>query len=336
MRNIERDTLKYTDLLEQFLETNDEMYLTKAKEMSSTFVSRNIYPEEIVRIHQRALESLCKEQAQTYKKSLQFLLESLIAYRVAYEEFEQMNLERIELKSEIQVAANMQKTLLQTKKPNCPELDVGVISVPYRQLNGDYYYFSEDDKGMFSVAIADIIGKGVPAALSMSMIKYAMDSFYDETMRPSTALRHLNNLVERNVTADIFITMLLGQYDKKVNTFTFSSAGHEPGFVYRAKTATYEKMEAKGIVLGVIKQTEYEEYELKLEVDDRIILLTDGLTECKRGDRFVTKQEVVEVIEQFSHLSAQEQVEKVYAYFDEMDDFQLYDDFTLLIIRRVV
>src|SRR5699024_12732034 len=78
------------------------------------------------------------------------------------------------------------------------------------------------------------------------------------------------------------------------------------------------------------------EYKLKLEVDDRIILLTDGVTECKRGDRFVTKQEVIEVIEQFSHLSEQEQVEKVYAYFDEMDDFQLKDDFTLLVIRRVV
>lgn len=336
MRNIEKDTVKYTDLLQRYLETNDEMYLTKAKEMSSSFVSRSIYPEEIVRIHQRALESLYEEKAQTYKKSLQFLLESLIAYRLAYEELEQMNLERLELKSEIQVAANMQKTLLQTKKPICQELDVGVISVPFRQLNGDYYYFSEDDKGTFSVAIADIIGKGVPAALSMSMIKYAMDSFYDETMRPSTALRQLNHLVERNVTADIFITMLLGQYEQQENTFTFSSAGHEPGFVYRAKTGTYEEIDAKGIVLGVIKGTEYEEYELKLEVDDRIILLTDGVTECKRGDRFVTKQEVIEVIDQFSHLSAQEQVEKVYAYFDEMSDFQLKDDFTLLVVRRVV
>lgn len=336
MKNIEADTVMYTDMLRQYLETEDDTYLVKAKEMSSSFVSRSIYPEEIVRIHQQALESLYGEEAESYKKSLQFLLESLIAYRLAYEKFEKVNMERLELKSEIQVAANMQKTLLKTKKPICKELDVGVISVPYHQLNGDYYYFSEDQKGIFSVAIADIIGKGVPAALSMSMIKYAMDSFYDETMQPSTALRHLNNLVERNVTADIFITMLLGQYKKQTNTFTFSSAGHEPGFIYRSKTGTYEEIDAKGIVLGVVKHTEYEEYELELDVGDRIILLTDGVTECKRGERFVTKQEVIDVIDQFAHLSAQEQVEKVYAYFDEMDDFQLKDDFTLLVIKRVV
>lgn len=336
MKNIEKDAALYTEMLHQYLETNDEEYLLKAKDMSSSFVSRNIYPEEIVRIHQNSLEALYGNEATTYKKSLQFLLESLIAYRLAYEEFERMNRERLELKSEIQVAANMQKTLLKTNKPTCKDLDVGVISVPYLQLNGDYYYFSESDDGVFSVAIADIIGKGVPAALSMSMIKYAMDSFYDETMSPNIALRNLNNIVERNVTADIFITMLLGQYTKKSNTFTFSSAGHEPGFVYRAKSGTYEEIDAKGIVLGVVKQTTYEEYELELDIGDRIILLTDGVTECKRGERFVTKTEVLEVIDQFAHLSAQEQVERVYAYFDEIDDFELKDDFTLLIITRVV
>src|SRR5699024_9093604 len=108
MRNIEKDTAVYTDMLQKYLESNDEIFLVKAKEMSSSFVSRSIYPEEIVRIHQRALETLHGDEANTYKKSLQFLLESLIAYRVAYEKFEQINIERLELKSEIQVAANMQ------------------------------------------------------------------------------------------------------------------------------------------------------------------------------------------------------------------------------------
>src|SRR5699024_8099210 len=100
-----------------FLETNDEEYLSKAKDMSSSFVNRNIYPEEIVRIHMKAMDAIYGESVSEYKQSLQFLLESLIAYRVANSRFEQLNTERLELKSEIQVAANMQKTLLKTEIP---------------------------------------------------------------------------------------------------------------------------------------------------------------------------------------------------------------------------
>lgn len=336
MQNILKDTKIYTDLLEKFLQTNDEKYLMKAKVMSSSFVNRNIFPEEIVRIHMKAMDSIYGETVSEYKQSLQFLLESLIAYRVANSKFEQLNTERLELKSEMQVAANMQKTLLKTEIPTYKTLDIGAISVPYRQLNGDYYHFTEGENGILNFGIADVIGKGVPAALSMSMIKYAMDIFYDESMCPPTVLRNLNHIVERNVTANIFITMLFGQYNLATNVFKFASAGHEPGFIYRKATDRYEEMEAKGIVLGVVKKAQYEEYTLEIEVGDSIILLTDGVTECKRGDRFITKQELIEVIQRFSHLSAQEQVESVYNYFEQMDDFQLKDDFTLLIIKRFV
>src|SRR5699024_5110135 len=166
----------------------------------------NIYPEEIVRIHMRAIEMLFGEGFNDYKRSLKFLLESLIAYRKAHEEYEELRLEQWELKSEIQVAANMQKTLLRTKIPNIEGIDIGAISVPYHQMNGDYFHFITGEDGTLGVAIADVIGKGVPAALSMSMIKYAMDSFYDELMSPSAILRNLNSVVERNVASNMFIT----------------------------------------------------------------------------------------------------------------------------------
>src|SRR5690625_5722950 len=144
--------------------------------MSVSFVNRNIYPEQIVRIHMQALETLYGDAFGEYKRSLEFLLDSLIAYRQDQEEYEKMKLEQLELRSEIQVAANMQKTLLTTEIPTIEGLDIGAISVPFRQMNGDYYHFVKADCGVLGVAIADVIGKGVPAALAMSMIKYAMDS----------------------------------------------------------------------------------------------------------------------------------------------------------------
>src|SRR5699024_6940975 len=159
----------YQQLLEQYLESKNRSYLENAKRMSTSFVNRNIYPEEIVRIHMKAIESIYSDEYKDYKLSLEFLLESLIAYREAHEEYYELKAESQEMRTEMEVAANMQKTLLATEIPDVAGLDIGAISVPFRQLNGDYYHFVQAGDGSLSVAIADVIGKGVPAALSMSM-----------------------------------------------------------------------------------------------------------------------------------------------------------------------
>src|SRR5690625_6262335 len=99
----------------------------------------------------------------------------------------------------MEVAANMKKTLLATPVPDVKDLDIGAISVPFKQLNGDYYHFVKGEDGSLGVAIEDVIGKGVSAALSMSMIKYALVSFNDELMNSRAMLRHLNSVVDRNV-----------------------------------------------------------------------------------------------------------------------------------------
>lgn len=336
MHKIEADGQTYKKLLQQFLESNNKKYLNEAKRMSVSFVSRNIFPEEIVRLHLNAIESLYGDVFNDYKQSLTFLLESLIAYRIAHEEIEALKLEQVQLKSEIQVAANMQKTLLATKIPQIKGLDIGAITVPYHQMNGDYYHFVQGEDGALGVAIADVIGKGVPAALSMSMIKYAMDSFYEEEMSPSAILRNLNRVVERNVASNMFITMFYGQYFSSHHIFRFSSAGHEPGFLYRAKDDSFTELTGSGLVLGVLKHTNYNQYEMNIAKGDMIILLTDGVTECKSGNRFITREEVIEVINEYAHLPAQEHVDKVYNYFREQSDFELKDDFTLIIIKREV
>src|SRR5690625_1318187 len=111
MQKLKSDGQAYTKLLQQYLESNHEAFLDEAKQMSVSFVNRNIYPEEIVRIHMQALETLYVDAFGDHKRSLEFLLESLIAYRQAQEEYEKMKLEQLELRSEIQVAAKRQKKM---------------------------------------------------------------------------------------------------------------------------------------------------------------------------------------------------------------------------------
>lgn len=226
--------------------------------------------------------------------------------------------------------------MLRTEIPQVDGIDIGAISVPYHQMNGDYFHFITGNDGSMGIAIADVIGKGIPAALSMSMIKYAMDSFEEEVMSPSAILRNLNAVVERNVASNMFITMFYGHFLPESGRLKFASAGHEPGFIYRKETGEFEEFDAKGLVLGVLKNTVYRQYELKLDEGDMIVLLTDGVTESRYKDRFVEKEEVVRIIKKYADLPAQEHVEKVYEHFNQNTDFELKDDFTLVIIKKLV
>ncbi|MEN2466924.1 PP2C family protein-serine/threonine phosphatase [Ornithinibacillus sp. JPR2-1] len=326
----------YKNLLKGYIETQDEQALYGAEQISKSFIKNNILPEEIVNLHIQALLEISPELHDQIQTSMNFLLETMISYGLAHQEYQLLREKQLEIKSEIHVAARMQKMLLKSAIPKTDDLDIGVISVPANQMNGDYHHFVKGKDGSISIAIADIIGKGIPAALSMSMIKYAMDSFPESEMSTDAILASLNRVVERNVDPSMFITMFYAQYKPGSGKLYYSSAGHEPGFFYSGKDNTFREFEAKGLVLGVNPDTTYSQYELEIEKGDMIVLLTDGVTECRKGDVFIERNEVLEVIKSYMHLPAQEIVNQVYRHFERLQNFQLRDDFTLVILKKVV
>jgi sigma-B regulation protein RsbU (phosphoserine phosphatase) len=261
--------------------------------------------------------------------SLDILLEVMMSYGLAYREHQSLRTIQRELINEIEVAASMQQTLLGTQIPQISSMDIGAISVPAKQMSGDYYHFVSHENGAISVAIADIIGKGIPAALCMSMIKYSMDS-----QAPGDVLERLNRVVEQNVDPTMFITMLSGLYNPDTHLFSYSSAGHEPGFFYHAETGEFEELQAKGLLLGVDKKAKYKEYERKVEVGDVILLMSDGVTECRTEEGFLEVETLIGYIKKYIHLGAQDIADKVYKELEYLQDFQLRDDFTLLILKR--
>ncbi len=324
----------YTELLKEYVDTNDEKILYQAEQFSRHLMQDGISPEEIVEVHFTALHEIIPDMDQRVRDSFYFLIETMIYYGMAYQRYFEMKEEEISLRTEIDVAANMQNTLLKTEIPNSEALDIGAISLPARQMSGDYYHFVQDDEKNIGVAIADVSGKGIPAAFVMSMIKYAMESFPDNRMYPRLILKLLNRVVERNVETGMFVSMFYGLYDTDEHKFYFASAGHEPGFIYRHETKTFEEIRGKGLLLGIEKESNYEQFELDVDPGDVIILLTDGVTECKSGDRFIEQQEVLEVIQKYIDLSSDKLVENAYKHFERLQDFQLRDDFTLVAIRR--
>ncbi len=328
--------LSYKDILETFLHRKSEQGLYKAQQFSKILLEHQISPEELVSIHRAVLEELYPSVQEEILDSFDLLLEVMMGYGLAYREHQSLRDRQQELESEIDVAANMQQTLLPETIPNVESLDIGVISVPANKMSGDYYNYIQDDHGCLGVAIADIIGKGVPAALCMSMIKYAMDSLPEQRLQPGALLESLNRVVEHNVDDSMFITMMYGSYDPRNHEFRYSGAGHEPGFFYKAETDQFHELYAKGLVLGVSRKTKFREYHMQVNVGDFIIFLSDGVTECRVGDDFIEREEIIELIRKYMHLSAQKLVDSVYHELAKLQGFLLKDDFTLMIIRRDV
>lgn len=333
---IKQNAEDYKNLLRNYLKSQDEHSLYEVELVSKSFIKHNIMPEELVNLHIKALKELYPNLFAEMEHSLNFLLEAMISYGVAFQEMEKLREEKIALRSEISIAAEMQQTLLRTEKPEIDGLDIGVISIPANQMNGDYYHFVENHDGTLGMAMADVIGKGVPAALCMSMIKYSMDSFPEQALSPRRILGNLNRIVERNIESNMFITMVYAQYNPALSKLTYSFGGHEPGYHYNAKEDRFTELKGRGLVLGVSKDIEYKEYELEINKNDMVIFLTDGVTECRDGDRFIEIQEVLEVIRNYINLPAQEMVNQVYKHFEKLQGFQLEDDFSLLILRKTV
>ncbi|BDG78752.1 MULTISPECIES: phosphoserine phosphatase RsbU [Bacillus] len=326
---------RYHQLLSRYIAELTETSLYQAQKFSRKTIEHQIPPEEIISIHRKVLKELYPSLPEDVFHSLDFLIEVMIGYGMAYQEHQTLRGIQQEIKSEIEIAANVQQTLLGTKIPEEEALDIGAISVPAKQMSGDYYHFVKD-KESINIAIADVIGKGIPAALCMSMIKYAMDSLPETGIHPSQVLKNLNRVVEQNVDASMFITMFYANYNTDNHRFTYASAGHEPGFYYSQKDNAFYDLEAKGLVLGISQDYDYRQFDQYLEKGDMIVLFSDGVTECRTENGFLERLDIQKLIEEHMCCSAQEMVKNIYDSLLKLQDFQLHDDFTLIVLRRKV
>jgi phosphoserine phosphatase RsbU/P len=326
----------YKEMLSNYLECPSEQALYQGQKFSRQSIEHHISPEEIIILHKHVVEEMELDTPQKVTQSFDLLLEVMMGYGLAYRELQSLRHKQHELRTEIEIATNVQQTLLGTHIPFVEGLDIGALSVPAKHMNGDYYHFVQDENQNINVAIADVIGKGIPAALCMSMIKYAMDSLPESRHTPSMVLENLNRVVEQNVDPSMFITMFYGIYSMEHHIFKYASAGHEPGLFYCADSEQYSEIEAKGLLLGVDKKTKYLQYEKKINPGDMIILMSDGVTECRTENGFLEKDTLIDYIKRCTHMSSQEMVQYIYKELDKLQHFQLRDDFTLIIIKRVV
>lgn len=313
-------------------QTERNLYI--AQNFTRQLIQKNISPEDVISIHKNAVEQIFPNQMNESQPAYDFLIEVMVHYGMAHREHQSLLQKQAEYEMEMKIATNIQKTLLKTYVPNMQNIDIGMISVPIRKMNGDYVHFFHDGEEYLSVAVTDVVGKGVPAALCMSMVKYGLETLGYAYKDPSYVLEVINRVIEKGVDDSMFVSMFYGCLDVEQNIFSYASAGHEPALHYSAKNDQFFTLEAKGLLLGVLSETNYTFHEIVLEENDLIIMMTDGVTEFRVKEELNSREVITTLIKENRHLSAQQLCQLLYKEIESVQNFKLFDDFTVVILKK--
>tara|TARA_Y100001970_G_scaffold76288_1_gene96843 strand:- start:15192 stop:18293 length:3102 start_codon:yes stop_codon:yes gene_type:complete len=188
-------------------------------------------------------------------------------------------LEKEKIDQELKVASDIHNNLLPKNLPTKSKLLFGALNIPAQKIGGDFYDFIELDKNRTGIIIADIVGKGIPAGLYMAVLKSIINRNINAEKSPKETINQLNKTIYTDPVINKFIPLFYGILDSKKNTFTYSNAGHEPGYILRKNK--FIKLDTKGFPLAGYENETFIEKEIKIEDDDLLFLFTDGILETK-------------------------------------------------------
>jgi sigma-B regulation protein RsbU (phosphoserine phosphatase) len=193
-------------------------------------------------------------------------------------------LEKRQMEREVDIAAQIQRRLLPTQIPALPRATLAVHSVPARGVSGDYYDIIPLDGEKVALVICDVAGKGIPAAMVMVMIRSIVHLLVGPGSDAATTLHNINQGITGRIEIDHFATIGILIYDQTSREAQYANAAHLPLMVYRHKTGTLAKLDAKGLPIGVEREANYEQKRLRVEPGDMLVLCTDGIVEAMNAD----------------------------------------------------
>ena len=185
----------------------------------------------------------------------------------------------IALQKELDIAARVQLSLLPAGMPPSRALEMNGIMKPAKEVGGDFYDFFRIDRHQIGIIVADVSGKGVPAALFMVMARTLMRAAAQHMGAPGRVLASVNDLLEQNNAEELFVTVFYGVLDERTGHFTYANGGHNPPILVDGRGP--RPLETTGgIALGMFDSLDYEDTRVVLEPGARMILFSDGVTEA--------------------------------------------------------
>ena len=237
-----------------------------------------------------------------------------------------------EQEREIAEAKAIQEKLLPREIPQMPGYQIATAWQSARLVGGDYFDILPLDDQTLGICIADVAGKGMPAALLMSNLQAAVRGLSSLSIAPDLLCSRLNSIVYRNTGSDRFITFFYAHLDGSTRRLAYVNAGHNAPFVVRSD-GSHERLRDGGAVLGVFASRNYEMGSTQLSAGDRVIMFTDGVTEaCNPVGEEFGEARLLRLLEDHRTLSANELQGKIIAVVAEFSGGRWQDDATLLVL----
>ena len=244
-------------------------------------------------------------------------------------------LEKRRLEEELSIAKRIQKTFLPQKRPRVSGFDISGINIPSEEVGGDYYDFIPINESQMGIVIADVSGKGIPAALIMASVRAGLIAEIRNNYAIRSIMAKVNNLLFESTASDIYVTAVYGVLDPKNRIFTFSNAGHNAPILRRADGEMKYLIEG-GMALGMFENSKYEERPLSVAPGEIILFYTDGVTEAKNQsqEEFGTRR-LKQVIEDSHRLGARQIRENVYEAVKKFTGLSHQEDDLTMIVFKV-
>jgi PAS domain S-box-containing protein len=244
--------------------------------------------------------------------------------------------------AELQIAAEIQKSFMPEVIPQITGFDIAARTVMAKEVGGDFFdvipfEIIALDKGTLGLLIADVSGKGVPAALFMALSRIVVRVNALWHRDPAKAIYDANNIITHDSRSGMFVTLFFGTLRETDRTLTYVNAGHNPPVFFRNCDGTLEDLMPTGIVLGAVENRKYFSRTLTIGPGDIVVMYTDGVTESINAqEELFGEDRLNSIIRDNARLPAQEILDRILSAVREYTgDLPQFDDITLMVIKGI-
>jgi sigma-B regulation protein RsbU (phosphoserine phosphatase) len=240
------------------------------------------------------------------------LLASQVAIIIEKVMLHEQLIEKKRLEGQLEVARQVQLELLPARDPQLEGYDISAYNFPTEEVSGDYYDWVQIYDDQIGLVIADVSGKGVPAALLMAFLRASLRAATHVGYSPHISMAKVNYLLWESIERNQFVTAFYGILDVTNKTLTYTNAGHNPPILLK-QNGDLSFIDRGSIPLGMFRDTRYHEYYLTTDPGDVLMLYTDGVTEANdpHGEEF-GRDRLAQAVIANRQLGARELISAVY------------------------
>jgi phosphoserine phosphatase RsbU/P len=313
---------------------DDPLYINARGETRSEMVAPIISNDEVIGVFDLESDEL-NAYSDDDLEVLQ-MLASQVAIIIEKVMLHEQLIEKKRLEGQLEVARQVQLELLPPSDPKLEGFDISAYNFSTEEVSGDYYDWVRIYDDQIGLVVADVSGKGVPAALLMAFLRASLRAATHIGYAPHISMAKVNYLLWESIERNQYVTAFYGILDASNRTLSFTNAGHNPPVLLDAG-GNARFIEQGGLPLGMFEETRYHEYYLTIERGEMLVLYTDGATEAMslNGEEF-GRERLAQAVQASRNLSAKELIAALHReVIDWTGGLGAHDDITFFVIKSL-